>query len=579
MGRIFDAVYGYIELDSVEFALVNSPIFQRLHWIKQLGPLNTIFPSAQHSRFSHSIGVCHIVKKMIKYLREREGPYQYQFNSDDKRRALSLAALLHDIGHLPLSHIGERVLEKVVRSDSTETTIDIYDKENKPRWEVLFPDRYIGDSTKLHEALSAEIVLHDEEIDRILREDNEGWSDDTQRRKVKEMIARIIVGKDSSDVATLLLHSELDADRLDYLLRDSFFTGVDYGKIDLDYIISRLGVVKKADDMVQYLCVEQKGLHTVEHYILGRFFLQTQVIYNRKVRLMDLLCEDVMEYMVRDGSEDWGLMNLRDLIKHIRHEDGDLRDHLHEIYAYTDAQVFVKMRKLHDELDKKEKSEAANSPELYMNSCVKMIMNGKIPDPVVAHQRLVNLATKSGENFERVVGDEADRIAGEIAHKLEIYRKQIKENIIVREAMKYKPRMRRDKEANREAVKITYRSAVGEDEIVYAAESNASILSMLGDRALAILNVYYIPSKGEEKTAISEKEDAIKKAYGELVKQYFQAKMEGCGCTSGRHMCQIVQETNGLKEVRKLSKGARYICQECGRVSSRKKYLCEGTAI
>jgi hypothetical protein len=61
-GRIFDAVYGYIELDKAEFALVNSPIFQRLHWIKQLGPLHTVFPSAQHSRFSHTLGVFYIIE-------------------------------------------------------------------------------------------------------------------------------------------------------------------------------------------------------------------------------------------------------------------------------------------------------------------------------------------------------------------------------------------------------------------------------------------------------------------------------------------------------------------------------------
>ena len=85
MPRIFDAVYGYIELNSLEFRLVTSPIFQRLQWIKQLGPLNTIFPSAQHSRFSHSIGVYHVVKKMINCLGNRGGKYEYKFNYKEIR--------------------------------------------------------------------------------------------------------------------------------------------------------------------------------------------------------------------------------------------------------------------------------------------------------------------------------------------------------------------------------------------------------------------------------------------------------------------------------------------------------------
>ncbi len=83
--RIYDAVYGYIELNETESKLVNSPIFQRLHWIKQLGALNTVFPSAQHSRFSHSVGVFHIMTKMIEALENREDRYGHKFQKNDKK--------------------------------------------------------------------------------------------------------------------------------------------------------------------------------------------------------------------------------------------------------------------------------------------------------------------------------------------------------------------------------------------------------------------------------------------------------------------------------------------------------------
>ncbi len=111
--RIYDAVYGYIDLDDIEFELVTLPIFQRQHRIKQLGPLHTVFPSAQHSRFSHAIGVFHIVKKMIEHLEcepgEPNSEHKYEFR-DKEKELLKFAALLHDIGHVPLSHVGEEVL-------------------------------------------------------------------------------------------------------------------------------------------------------------------------------------------------------------------------------------------------------------------------------------------------------------------------------------------------------------------------------------------------------------------------------------------------------------------------------------
>ncbi|HUW18743.1 MAG TPA: HD domain-containing protein [Sedimentisphaerales bacterium] len=577
MPRVFDAVYGYIELSDLEFRLVTSPIFQRLHWIKQLGPLNTVFPSAQHSRFSHAVGVYHIVKKMIELLKKkRPREYQYRFRDDDEQ-ALKLAALLHDVGHVPLSHIGEEVLKKTFAKKIQERAIEAFDQKKPASWRALFPQDYLGAFTKLHEALSAEIVLHNSEIDTILQNEQEGWPDEAHRRRVKETIARIIVGKDSSDIPTLLLHSELDADRLDFLLRDSFFTGVDYGKIDLHYIISRLAVVRKKNDPVPYLCVEKKGLHTVEHYILGRFFLQTQIIYNRRVRLMDLLCADVMEYMVENRGAEWQLMDLEVLVGHIRGAAKGQRERLHEIYAFTDAQVVSKMRKLHEELDKKEKGGAANEDECYINDCIKVIMDGQVADPAAGDQKVVDLADRMGEGFEKRTRIEAEKIAAQVAKELGVYPRRVKVNVVSEETMKYKPR--EDEERNREAVKITYKSTAEKDEIMPAVCSNASILRGLADKALVIFNVYYIPHKPEFAPEIRDKEDKIREAYRQLFSQYFESQTLGCGCETGRHMCQILRETGGLEQVRKLSTGAKYICEKCGRVSSDADYLCAGIGI
>jgi len=510
---------------------------------------------------------------MIDHLEEKE-KNGYKFENDDSD-VLRLAALLHDIGHIPMSHIGEEALQESVRSKDEEVTVEGYDKRKPTDWRSLFSKDWLGGTTKLHEALSAEIVLYDREIDKILREK---WEGDDARKKIKERIASIIVGKDSTDIPTLLLHSELDADRLDFLLRDSFFTGVEYGKIDLDYIISRLSVVTGTDE-IPHLCVEKKGLHTVEHYILGRFFLQTQVIWNRKVRLMDLLYEDVMKYMVRNGGAHWGLMDLRALLEHIRYEGEDYRKHVHEIYAYTDAQVFTKMRKLHEELDNEEKNRKAEDEEKYINDCVKRIMDGQVPEPVVGtHQRLVDMSSREGENFKRIVDEEAKKIADGLAEKHGIFRKRIIVNSVEEEVMKFKARMAEDEEANREAVRITYKDTGGKRRIIPAVESNASILKGLRDKVLVIFNVYYIQGKHEEKRAV-EHEGLIREAYEEFVSRYFEAKTMGCGCESGHHMCQIVQEPDWLEEVKELSRQPAFVCGRCGRVSSDAKYLCEGVEI
>jgi len=536
-GRIFDAVYGYIELNTAEFELVNSPIFQRLHWIKQLGPLHTVFPSAQHSRFSHTLGVFYIVKKMIAHLSDRfeKDGSGYKFNDNDKEaEVLRFAALLHDIGHVPLSHVGEEVLKNAAQEEikakqksvNSRGAINVF-KYQEPSWWILFPEKeYRGDHTKLHERLSAEIVLHNEEIDKAL---NMVWPDPKQREEAKKKMAQIIVGKDETNVPTLLLHSELDADRIDYLLRDSFFTGVGYGKIELDYIISRL-CIHRGKDGVAILCVEDKGLHTIEHYILGRFFLQTQVIFNRKVRLMDLLFADVMEYMVKAGEKrDWGVMKLQQVRYHIRSGKGkNKRDHLHAIYKYTDAEVFGKMRQLHEQLDYGEKKRKAATEERYINDCIKIIMDGRIDNPVITDQKIIDL--KRRPDYKKTLEEEANKIKTKVAKKNKIFHKRINVNIVEQEVMKYRKRReaKDDKlqEVNREAVKIRDKTGNDQYKWMFAAESNATILRGLHDKALLILNIYYIPSKTNAGAEEYRKkvEESIKQGFDEFVTKHFKGK-------------------------------------------------------
>jgi len=457
---------------------------------------------------------------------EPNSEHKYEFR-DKEKELLKFAALLHDIGHVPLSHVGEEVLKGTAEDKSKaklasqvkDSTFDPFARA-EPSWWNLFPEKqYHGGNTKLHERLSAEIVLRSKEIDGVLSK-IKGWKTKKRRQRAKEKIAQIIVGQNYMDVPTLLLHSELDADRLDYLLRDSFFTGVGYGRIDLDYIISRLAIFRGEDEVAD-LCVEHKGLHTVEHYILGRFFLQTQVIFNRKVRFMDLLFRDVMRYMVKHQNELWYLMGLeemRDCIFSKRPED------LHKIYAYTDAQVFSEMRKLHEDLDKKEKENRATDEESYINDCVKTIMDGRIPEPVFPTcQKLIDL--KKEKDYRKQAEKQVNEIAKKVSDELGIYQERIKANLVEQEVMKYKERMGAEdgkaEEGNREAVRIMYKKPGEGDKIKPAAKSNATILGDLSDKALLIFNVYYVPSKREDKKKVDASRMAIEAAFeGFVIKEF-----------------------------------------------------------
>jgi len=530
MKKIYDPIYGYISFEEDEFDLIRSPIFQRLQRIKQTGPLHLVFPGAVHTRYSHSLGVFHIVKKIIFHLKSRMGEIGVNyFGGPREERELKFAALLHDIGHLPVSHSGERALIAAYESKIKKKGKRKLDpKRVDPKlasWRNLFEDKYLSSSTRLHECLSVEITLKDKEISKIL----EKKYPHREYSLNKESVASIIVGEHKNQKLNALLHSELDADRLDYLLRDSYFTGVDYGKIDLDYIISRL-VMPTEDEYEKFLCVEDKGLHTVEHYILSRFFLTTQVLSNRRVRALEILFDEVMKFMILSNKKsNYHILDLEELLQHIRK---GATDNLHEIYAYTDAQIFAKMRKLHECLDKKVKSNKGNEDERYINDCVKMIMDAQIAGPVESAHILVETKRNEADmqamkysSERRRIESEAIKIAAKAAKELKIHQKRIKVDVKPVGLMTYtnikdiqeKP----SEEPNREAVRIYVENAQKtEDRLRFVAESKASILKSLIDKELLLFNVFYVKSS-KEQAQEGEKIKEIRKYFDKFVAENF----------------------------------------------------------
>ena len=199
---ITDSIHGDIHLSELEHDLVETATFQRLRRIKQLAMGHLTYPNATHTRFAHSLGVLRIMQKVLGAAEE--------LNLDkDQKENLRLSALLHDIGHYPYSHLMELVDKVILMEDLlNHGTVDT---EHTP-----YPN---------HEDLGKHILTHQKDILDIIGSE-----------KAQE-VANLFKGDTAKGKETsLLIHSSLDMDRLDYLLRDSTAAGVPYGAVDINYL-------------------------------------------------------------------------------------------------------------------------------------------------------------------------------------------------------------------------------------------------------------------------------------------------------------------------------------------------------
>ena len=264
---INDPVYGGIAITQMKLEIIDTPIFQRLRGLRQLARVNFVFPGAEHSRYVHSLGVLYIMGLMTDHLLKKG-----MLEEEDavKMRA---AALLHDIGHYPLSQLGESVYSYRKDNKIADSIIELGEQSEKKH---LYEMSSSHSNSAHHERLGKYIVVNNRLISRILKKN--GLDPDE--------IGSIFTGELGSRnmVYTQLLHSSLDADRLDYLLRDSYQTGVKYGLVDLQYLVRLLVVVEdpglpKRNNKV--LACIKKGQHVVEHFLMSRYFHYSQVIFHK----------------------------------------------------------------------------------------------------------------------------------------------------------------------------------------------------------------------------------------------------------------------------------------------------------
>jgi len=269
--KIRDVVYGFVVLDEQECAIIDHPVFQRLRRIRQLSLTDMVYPGATHTRFEHSIGVLQMATDMFNCIvANNKQALEDAYSLDDSgiknaQKIIRLAALLHDIGHAPFSHSGEDLMPLLPTNHR----------------------RYVEGANKRYEHEEYSIAIIKDVFKSIIEEHplNRNY-----RIKVEDVTA--LLGDTSArvDAPSLLwkelISGQIDADRADYLLRDSLHLGVSYGLYDRNRLINCLTLGRsETDDLI--LAIEEKSWHVAESLVLARYQMFSQVYFHKVRRIYD----------------------------------------------------------------------------------------------------------------------------------------------------------------------------------------------------------------------------------------------------------------------------------------------------
>lgn len=242
-----DPIHGFIRADKLESELINSRPMQRLRFVHQLGLTYMIFPGAEHSRFSHVLGTMHLAGRVYDALAQKSGGRLDPDPRSRTRRLVRVAALLHDVGHAPMSHVAEDLFE------------DGIDHEGMTRLLLTMP-----------------------ELEEIFDEHGEGLKPiDVVRVLQKE-------ATDGDEILSDIITGELDVDKMDYLLRDSLYCGVRYGNYDLERLLDTVVPIVDPETGRARIGVERGGIHALEALVMARYYMFTQVYFNATGKVMEL---------------------------------------------------------------------------------------------------------------------------------------------------------------------------------------------------------------------------------------------------------------------------------------------------
>ena len=259
--EIRDPVHGFVRLSLLEWDVINHPAFQRLRRIRQLAWTDLVYPGAMHSRFEHSLGVMHVAGRLFDAVVRRSkdilcgSDYGYDNASlARQRRIIRLAALLHDLGHGPFSHAAEELL----------------------------PLRPEGNERYRHEDYSAAAIRH--ELAYLIESHREA---STNGIHAADILSIFEIPAPGLLVWKELVSGQMDADRMDYLLRDAYHAGVQYGRYDLDRVVHTVRLCPDPDGEGHHIGVDEDGIHAVEGLLLARFMMFTQLYFHKTRTIYD----------------------------------------------------------------------------------------------------------------------------------------------------------------------------------------------------------------------------------------------------------------------------------------------------
>ncbi|MGN7865005.1 HD domain-containing protein [Chryseobacterium sp. 22458] len=347
---INDPVHGFIKIPhEILFDIIEHPYFQRLRRIGQTGLLNLIFPGATHTRFHHALGAMHLMFTALETLKQKGVKI-----SEEEEKGAMLAILMHDIGHGPFSH----ALESMLMDD----------------WH--------------HEKLS--LLL----MNKLNEEFNGQLS----------MAIEMFQGKYHRKFFNQLISSQLDVDRLDYLKRDSFFTGVSEGNINTQRIISMMNVCEEGE-----LVIDAKGIYSIENFLTARMFMYWQVYYHKTSALAEFLLVKILErakYLISRGAE----LPATDHLKYFLYRGKS---------AATDEDI-ERFTKLDDNDVIQAMKEWQNSEDFVLSYWCQCVIQRNLPKTIISsqpfHEEVIAEKVKNTNKFFGI--DNGQELVYEIKRKL-----------------------------------------------------------------------------------------------------------------------------------------------------------------
>jgi HD superfamily phosphohydrolase len=345
---IRDPIHGYVGMTDVEKHIIDTWPVQRLRGIRQLSIASVVYPGGDHTRFSHALGAMHVAGQIADSLRRSVEI------SDDEWQRVRLAGLLHDVGHGPFSHSYEELLVK-----------------------------YRGVN---HEQMGKEVVKKSELAD-TLKEC--GFKPDD--------IIELTFGKAAKRYLHQTTASQVDADKLDFLVRDSYYTGVEYGRIDISRLIQAMDIC--GND----IAIDLKALYALEAFMIARYEMFLAVYYHHAVRAAEILLRKAMDY----ARELIGLTTFEDIDEFLRLDDAYVTTKLRELNPkdFDDKakrELVGKAKATIDQIDARKLLKAAYQRDVHIRDPYVAKL---LSDDGVRHQKELDIAKRAGVDPDHVVVD------------------------------------------------------------------------------------------------------------------------------------------------------------------------------